>query len=95
MPNPRIKHLVALYIVAIGHEGAPSGHIYASLMAECQTLAVHQSIIALLTASQLVTQSNHFLRLTDKGLSLHKSIEAILKEQAQAALTIATQHPNG
>ena len=58
-----------------GEMGAPSGHIYAALMGHGVDLGTYQDIVRILSASGLVTENGHLLRVTVKGAELARKID--------------------
>lgn len=72
--------LITLYLARVGEQGIPSGELYAFLMAEGVTLDMHQRVLGTLTRNGLVTVTNHFVRLTDRGLAVHSAIHKAVEE---------------
>lgn len=90
----KMTKLIAIYLLAIGRNGKPNGHVYSELMADCQALVIHNAIIETLINNGLASQSNYFVTLTAKGLALHDKVESIALGII-AKQSIATQTPNG
>lgn len=77
--------LVCLYLIGIGVNGIPNGHLYAQTMADGVDLETHNKVISVLKHVGWVEESNFFLTLTQKGLHKHGQIAEVLlrKEVSQ------------
>lgn len=59
--------------------GIPNGHLYAQLMNQF-SLDQWISIVEAMKQSGLITESNHLLKITDRGEDMHKELDAIYTE---------------
>lgn len=74
MDKNTLNKLVAMYLIAIGNEGAPNSHVWMALDPQMADLATHQTILGALKAQDIVKESGYFLTLTEKGKALHQKI---------------------
>ena len=72
--------LVVLYLVAIGVNGIPSGHLYAKTMADGVDLDKHTKLVGVLKHVGWVEERAFFLTLTEKGLAKHAEVAKVLLE---------------
>ena len=70
--------LVALYVVAIGHNGTPSGHLYAKTMSDGVDLDKHTKLLGVLKKVGWVEENGYYLTLTEKGKVKHDEIALAL-----------------
>ncbi len=75
--------MIALYIVGIGPEGTPNGHLFAHVMADGVELNEHMGMIEALKKMGFVEEKSFYLTLTIKGLELHGKIAAVLAEEVK------------
>jgi ribosomal protein S19E (S16A) len=66
MTRDDVKKLVAEYVIRIGVNGIPNGHLYAETMDHVD-LDTHNAVINSLKEAKLVDQSSHYLTLTEHG----------------------------
>jgi malate synthase len=78
MTTSEFTKLLALYIVGVGPEGIPNGHLYARRMVDGVTLEIHTALVNDLIRQGIFKQSNFFITLTDKGLGIHGKLQNAL-----------------
>lgn len=71
----KIVNLTGAVVVAVGDAGRPSGEVYAVVMSVCD-VGLYNEVIGLCVGSNLLTERNHFLALTDKGKVLLTELRA-------------------
>ncbi len=75
--NP--NQIIALYVAAVGEKGAPSGEVYARMMADGISFETHQLVVCEFIRQDLMQEQFHYLTLTRKGLRILSRItEAVL-----------------
>ena len=82
MTTSELTKLLALYIVGVGTDGIPNGHLYAHTMADGVTLEIHTALVNDLIRQGIFKQSNFFITLTDKGLGIHTRLQNALLQPA-------------
>lgn len=75
--------LICLYIVGIGANGTPNGHLFAHSMSDGVDLELHNKLISVLKHVGWVQESNWFLTLTEKGLAKHAELVKVLLEKPE------------
>jgi len=87
MNTNTLKKIIAMYVIAVGINGAPNGHVYAKMSSEPVdgmdvTLRLHTTLIDAFIEEGMMTESDHYLRLTEKGRKMFEEIvEIVLKTQ--------------
>jgi hypothetical protein len=74
--------LIVLYVVSIGANGIPNGHLFAQAMADGVSLDTHMKLLSVLKKVGWIEESHYFLTLTQKGLAKHGEFAAILLDNA-------------
>lgn len=70
MTKEEVIKLVAMYLVAIGPSGSPSSYVWMAIDKNMEDVYRHNLIIGNLERQGILTNKNHFLKLTEKGLAM-------------------------
>lgn len=68
-----LAEITVLFLTAVGEKGIPSGELYAHLCAKL-SLDNYNKVITALKNAGLISESAHYLRLTDDGKTLLKMV---------------------
>jgi len=81
MEAKSVTEIIAIYIVAIGPNGAPNSHVWLAVDPKMEDLDRHQVVLSYLKENGIVHESGHFLTLTEKGRILHDRIKEVLVKE--------------
>ena len=86
MTKQEVQKLVAMYLIAVGHSGSPSSHVWMAVDKNMEDVYQHEAIVAGLVQLGVFNMSNHFITLTPKGQAMHDKVAAILVSDVTEAL---------
>jgi predicted methyltransferase len=81
MTNSELNKYIASLIVAVGPGGSPSSHVWMLIDENMENLDRYNLILGSLQENGIVEVSNHFVKLTRKGLETYNRISAILQQR--------------
>lgn len=85
MNKHTLNKIIAMYVIAVGIDGSPNGYVYVKMMSQpvdgvTVDLDLHTAIVGALKQDGMMTESNHFLTLTEKGRKVFDEVVKVLLE---------------